>query len=891
MKKDTKRLIDQKRLHDPANSMLTRFPQYATPPRPLTLAQLEDISHAIREGKVDALFLADANRHWLFTLSGSESAYRLLIENMSEGAVTVTADGAIGYANASFAEMLGRPLQSVIGVSIMDCFAPEDHAALHELLACGLRGKHKIELERLTESGMRAPTLLSVRPMSGEGLPGAVCLIATDLTAQKRSEAAIRARERLLKVLQLHKRVEEKLHLSLETLKLHDSALGAISQGVIITDRSSRITYVNAAFEAITGYRLAEVAGSTCSFLQGRDTCPVTRQQLVSCIRTASPYHGELLNYRKDGTPFWNEMSITPVLDDHGVVTQFVGVQRDITARRLADEQLLLAAKVFEQSTEGFAVTDLHNRIVKVNSACTAIMGMNEVALLGQDLLVLLSGVQEDVACENIQRALDSSGRWQGEMRVQREHNKPTLLSTSISRVNGLPGLHMQHFASFTDITQRKEDEEKLHHLAHFDVLTGTANRSSLAQSTAQAFQQASRNKESVAMMFLDLDRFKNVNDSFGHSVGDALLVAIVERISANVRLQDTVARVGGDEFVLLLPGTDADGAVHLAQKLVELLRLPFYVLDHELQIGISIGIALYPDDGDDFETLCKSADVAMYRAKQDGGDTFHFYTDQLEARLERMLAIENALRSALARDELQVVYQPQTSLHSGRIERAEALLRWTHPKLGSIPPAEFIPIAESSGLISTIGQWVLTTTMRQLRSWRDAGLAPLTVAVNLSAAQFRQRDLLEMVRRVLDDAGVPPHCLELELTENIALNDPEGAIAIMDELNANGIHMAIDDFGTGYSSLNYLKRFRINRLKIDKSFVHDIMDNPEDRAIVRAIISVAKSLGMQTIAEGVETKQQMELLRETGCDELQGFWLSRPLSPSQFVEFMAKAR
>jgi diguanylate cyclase (GGDEF)-like protein len=457
----------------------------------------------------------------------------------------------------------------------------------------------------------------------------------------------------------------------------------------------------------------------------------------------------------------------------------------------------------------------------------------------------------------------------------------------SISQVNDAAGQPTQYIATFSDVTQRKEDEVKLQRMAHFDALTGIPNRALLGDRATHAFREASRNDECIAMMFIDLDRFKNVNDSLGHRFGDELLVTVAARLNQAVREQDTVARVGGDEFVLLLPDTDADGAAHLAQKLVGLLHVPFRGDEHELVVGSSIGIALYPDDGDDFEVLCKAADAAMYRAKQDGGNTFHFYTNEIQARTERLLSIENALRYALERGEMQIYYQAQKSLCGRQILGAEALLRWRHPTLGVIAPDEFIPIAESSGLINTIGEWVLRTTVRQIRSWRDADIAPLIIAVNLSAAQFRQRDLLDVVCRILDEAGVPPQCLELELTENVALKDPEGAVAIMDKLNARGIRMSIDDFGTGYSSLSYLKRFKAYRLKIDKSFVHDIIENAEDQAIVTAIISMANSLGMHTIAEGVETAGQMEFLREKGCDELQGYWFSRPLPVDQFTALM----
>jgi len=386
----------------------------------------------------------------------------------------------------------------------------------------------------------------------------------------------------------------------------------------------------------------------------------------------------------------------------------------------------------------------------------------------------------------------------------------------------------------------------------------------------------------------MDLDRFKHVNDTLGHQIGDRLLVAVSQRIKDAVRAQDTVSRVGGDEFVLLLPDTDADGATHLARKLVDLQQQPFCVDEHKLNIGTSIGIALYPGDGDDFEALCKSADAAMYLAKQEGGDTFRFYTGDIQARSERLLTLENALRHALERGEMQVYYQPQRAFCGQRILGAEALLRWRHPELGMVSPEEFIPVAEGSGLINAIGEWVLRSAAQQIRRWRDAGMAAITVGVNLSAMQFRQSDLLDVVNRVLDEAGIPPESLELELTERVALNDPEGAIAVMDKLRRRGVRMSIDDFGTGYSSLNYLKRFKAYRLKIDRSFIRGLIENTEDQAIVAAIINLASSLGMQTIAEGVETAAQMAFLQEQGCNEMQGYWLSQPLPAEQFEAFMA---
>ncbi|HEX9172436.1 MAG TPA: EAL domain-containing protein [Telluria sp.] len=728
----------------------------------LTPAQLEQAVLAIREGKADALFLADTERQWLFTLSGADSVYRLLIENMSEGALTITAEGVIAYANQRFADFLERPLHRVIGAHIASCFAPEAKDALLALLAEGTHGKRSIELDLRTEGGARVPTLLSASPLLLKGLPGAVCMIATDLTGQKRGEAAIQARQTLLKVLE---------------------------------------------------------------------------------------------------------------------------------EQRLAAEQLMLAAKVFEQSSEGIMITDAMNNIIKINPAFSAITGFSQADVLGKNPRMLGSGCHDAEFFRAMWDTLSACGRWQGEVWNRHKNGSLYLVSMSLSRVSDASGRPTQYIASFSDITQRKEAESHMLRMAHFDPLTGLPNRALLSDRATHAFQEANRNQESITLMFIDLDRFKNVNDSLGHRIGDALLMEVAARMKNTLREQDTVSRVGGDEFVLLLPDTDATGAAHLAQKLVSSLRLPFQIGEHELMIGSSIGIALYPGDGTDFEVLCKSADAAMYRAKQEGGNAFHFYTDEIQARSERILSLENALRHALERGQMQLYYQPQKSFCGGRIFGAEALLRWQHPKLGVVSPGEFIPIAENSGLINSIGEWVLRTAVQQMRAWLDAGMAPITIAVNLSAVQFRQKNLLDLVSLILEEAGIPPQYLELELTESVASDDPLGAIAVMDKLNARGIRMSIDDFGTGYSSLSYLKRFKAYRLKIDKSFVHNITENAEDQAIVTAIISLASSLGMQTIAEGVETAAQMAFLRDKGCDEMQGYWLSWPLPAEQFRNFIEAAQ
>ncbi len=441
----------------------------------------------------------------------------------------------------------------------------------------------------------------------------------------------------------------------------------------------------------------------------------------------------------------------------------------------------------------------------------------------------------------------------------------------------------------YEDITEQKGIEERIHYLANFDPLTGLPNRTQLNDHLKYALSLAKRSNGHLALMFLDLDHFKDINDSLGHSIGDALLIELAKRLRLVLRTEDTVTRLGGDEFILLLPGVDAIGAAHVAQKLLDAIAESYWIELYDLALTASIGIALYPADGVDLETLSKSADAAMYRAKQEGRQCYRFFTQEMQERSARNLQLVNALHHALERNQLRVYYQPQVAMRDGRIIGAEALLRWQHPELGMVSPAEFIPVAEGSGLILPIGEWVLRCAVRQAKAWIADGFGPLIMAVNLSAVQFRHPDLPELVTRILDEEGLPPEYLELELTEGVAMHNPQGVIAVMNNLHERGVRMSIDDFGTGYSSLSYLKKFKVYKLKIDQSFVRDISTDPEDKAIVSSIISLAKGLGLQTIAEGVETAGQLAFLREQGCDEMQGYLFSKPVPVEQFEALLTR--
>ena len=555
-----------------------------------------------------------------------------------------------------------------------------------------------------------------------------------------------------------------------ETLRLAQRALEASGNGIVITDRrhpDNPVVYVNPAFERITGYAESEVLGRNCRFLHGEEHDQPATQQLRRAIAAGRQARVLMRNYRKDGTPFWNDLLVAPVRAEDGGITHYVGVQNDVTEQKQAEESLL--------------------------------------------------------------------------------------------------------------------------HLATHDSLTGLPNRNLLHDRLSQAINQAQRVDRQAAVLFIDVDRFKNINDSLGHSVGDLLISVVGQRLRGAVRMVDTVARVGGDEFVVVLTEVSRDtDIIQLLPNLIDAIAEPMPAEGHTLQVTASIGISVYPRDGTDVMTLLKNADTAMYRAKDAGRNTFRFYAPEMNADALDRLRLESDLRKAVSNDQLLIHYQPQVDFESGRIVAAEALVRWQHPLKGLVSPCEFIPLAEETGLIVAIGEWVLRHVCGQIRAWREAGLACPKVAINLSPRQFRQADLIEMIRQALREHDLMAEMIELEITESTLMRNPEEASTLLGELDRLGFRLSVDDFGTGYSSLAYLKRFPLHALKIDRSFVQDIETNRDSAAIAAAVISLAHNLDLKVVVEGVETVNQMEYLRGLKCDIAQGYLHGRPMPAEELMAALA---
>jgi diguanylate cyclase (GGDEF)-like protein/PAS domain S-box-containing protein len=622
------------------------------------------------------------------------------------------------------------------------------------------------------------------------------------------------------------------------------------------------------------------------------DDLPLLRQVLIEHLKGQTD--GYAVEYRVrhvDGRWIWVEDRGRAVeRDAQGRVVRMLGTRRDITERKGREEEQRLAATVFEAASQGIAILDPDNRVVAINQAFTSVTGYGREELLGQHIGSFIHGSDARRQYGLIALELERQGHWQGELLETRKNGELYPQWLQLSMIRDAQGRVSHTVGFFVDLTARRDAEERLRYLSNYDELTGLANRTLFKERLHEAGQRSRQTGKSLALLHIDLDRFKLLNDSLGHELADQLLRQMSKRINQSVPEAHTLARLSGDEFAVLLDGFGSlSSLARMASRLLSKLRQPITVGGQELVVSASIGISLLPDNAREISTLLSQANMAVQHAKHLGGNTFQFFTDNLQACTLERLQLETQLRKAITEGQLEVFYQPKLCLADDSLNAAEALVRWRHPELGLVPPGDFIGLAEETGLIGAIGEMVLREACRQARAWQVDGLAEIRVSVNLSAQQLRQGNLTSLVRQVLEETELPAHLLELELTESLLLDNVESVIGTCQQLRSLGVKLAIDDFGTGYSSLSYLKRFPVHYVKIDQSFIRDLGTNPEDAAITRAIIAMAHGLGLQVVAEGVETQVQLDFLSDHRCDEIQGYLISPALPAAAFAQLLCE--
>lgn len=658
--------------------------------------------------------------------------------------------------------------------------------------------------------------------------------------------------------------------------------------GYLTVNEANVIEQVNLTATTLLGVtRKALIKKPLTSFILAadQDVYHLHRKQL---IETGQKQVFELHFVRQENIAFWVrlEMNLTTATDS-GQMFRVVVI--DISQQKANDDYLRQAAAMFESAREGVMITDANAKVLVVNRAFTELTGYSTTEVLGQTPQILKSGRQDDAFYQAMWSDINDTGYWQGEIWNRRKNGEiyPQMLSVSAVRNEYQQVTH--YVGVFSDITQLKDAVDRLDYLAHHDPLTDLPNRLLLFARLEHCIELSTRERKLAALLMLDLDRFKDVNDSYGHLAGDELLQQVAKRLTNRLRGIDTVTRLGGDEFALLLEDlSHPQDAALVATEIIDALGEPWHLSNGaEVRIGVSIGICLFPDQGRTSEELLQHADAALYRAKDEGRGNFKYFSEDLTEAAMRRINLESLLRRAIAKEELVIYYQPQIDTITGAIIGAEALLRWHHPEEGTIPPNQFIPVAEETGLIGEIGEWVLLEVCRQGRRWLDDDLIPIRLAVNLSPHQFRHGDIVASIKAILHETGFPAECLELEITENALMTRESEAGQILKSLRALGVRLAIDDFGTGYSSLAYLKCFPIDILKIDKSFIDDIPDQEDDKEIASAIIAMAHNLRLKVLAEGVETEDQLNFLREHGCDFYQGYYKSPAITANEFAALL----
>jgi diguanylate cyclase (GGDEF)-like protein/PAS domain S-box-containing protein len=801
----------------------------------------------------------------------SEARYRTQVEQAPEAIVVLDVDARrFVDVNENAVRLFGLPREALLTKNPIELSAPlqQDGEPAERLAGLrideALRGEAPV-FEWIHRNAQGEDVVCEVRLVR---LPDSRLRLVRgsvlDITERKRMQNALRESE--VKFATVFRTCPEAISISLE--------------------RDGTYVDVNDAYERTFGFRREQVLGRSALGL-GVWVDQLDRERLVQRLqRQARVFDYEAKLRHASGEVLIVQLSAERVIIQGEPC--LVMVVRDITQQKRQEDQVRLAARVFESTAEGIMITDPAERIVAVNGAFAEMTGYSEDELRGQRPTVLSAEPHQQTFAQ-IWDEVRRSGRWHGELWTRNKSGEVRPCLTTVSALKDDHGAVVNYVGVLRDISSIKQSQQQLEYLANYDALTGLGNRNLFLNRLKVGIDKAARHRSGLALIFIDLDNFKVINDTLGHDVGDLLLSEVARRLKAGVRQEDLVCRLGGDEFTVYLEDlSDAQLLAGTAQRLVDAMAAPYRVSGHEMFITGSLGISVYPNDGQSISELVKNADTAMYKVKEQGRNGFQFFREDMNARAFERLMFASSLRRALDRSEFRLAYQPQVALDSGRTRGAECLLRWNHADLGEVPPGSFIPVAEDTGLIIPIGEWVFAQVCEQLRDW--SGLrGPGRVWVNVSARQFRQPELVDTIARLVARTGVSPTRLGIEITESALVDDPDKAAVTLRRLKHMGLTIAIDDFGTGYSSLSYLKRFPIDSLKIDRTFVRDLAADPDDAAIVTAIITMAHSLRLDVIAEGVETREQCEFLRAHGCTAAQGYYFARPLPPDAAAQWLAR--
>jgi len=680
-----------------------------------------------------------------------------------------------------------------------------------------------------------------------------------------------------------HKRAEEKITASEKELR---NIFHNMQDTYYRIDNEGRFTRLSESVRQLLGYEVDELLGTKIADLHVQ---PDRRLEFIEQMEKLGKVKGfEAPLKHKNGSIVWGSTNSHYYRDAGGNILGVEGMIRDMSQHREAELQMRKMSSALEQSADMVMITDSRGVVEYINPAFENITGYSFDEVVGSPSTIVKSGKQGPGFYNKLWQTILAGEVFRDVLVNKKKNGELYYEEKTITPIKNAQGQIINFVATGRDITSRMENEERLSFMAHHDSLTELPNRILFMDRLSQALAHARRYSKRVAVLFIDLDRFKNINDTLGHDIGDQMLAQLAERLGVSIRQGDTVARLGGDEFAVLLNDIENEQVVsQLAQMILLALEQPLEVEGRELFITASIGISLFPNDGEEPGTLLKNADIAMYKAKDMGKNNYQFYSVDMSARAFQRLSMENSLRRALERKEFRLFYQPQFNLKTNEITGVEALLRWQHPDLGLVLPNDFIPLLEETGLINHVGYWIVSTACRQIQAWHESGFSNLMMSVNISGRQFHDRDFIGKIEASISDTGVSPCMIELEITESILMENQHRTVAALEALERMGFRIAIDDFGTGYSSFGYLRRFRVDTLKVDQSFIHDVTDNPDDAAITSAIIAMAQSLKLKVIAEGVETQQQLAFLRKHDCCYVQGYLFSRPLPADELTQLL----